>query len=321
MQPKTRFFISDRQLGFREIRWFRAKAVGIIASTTVALLTMLLSVNHFYYDFLGLGYGRVKELVSENTLLKEQIRKTTVQFQEVNSILSELSERGNELRLLVDLPRLDEDTRRAGIGGGATSNDFALAGTDAQSILSSSQELLDKLLSEARLQRKSYVEIDRKAEYNQELFRRIPALKPMDGYYSPSGFGLRMHPVLGIFRTHEGLDIVADVGTPVFAAGDGVVEFSGHSGSGYGSAIMIDHGFGYQSLYAHLSKLLVKEGKKIKRGDLIGRSGRSGLVSGPHLHYEVHHYGVKKNPIDFFLDDLRPADYRSKIASSQQKGG
>jgi murein DD-endopeptidase MepM/ murein hydrolase activator NlpD len=133
------------------------------------------------------------------------------------------------------------------------------------------------------------------------------------GYYSPSGFGVRMHPVLGIFKTHEGLDIVADVGTPVYAAGNGTVEFAGHSGGGYGNLIVLNHGFGYQSLYAHLSEIKVSNGQYVKRGTLIGKSGRTGLVSGPHLHYEVIYNGVRKNPIDYFLDDLHPAEYQKNL--------
>jgi murein DD-endopeptidase MepM/ murein hydrolase activator NlpD len=174
---------------------------------------------------------------------------------------------------------------------------------------------LSRLKSEMAVQEQSYQQIVRKSEYNKGYFAALPALKPMDGFYSKSGYGLRMHPVLGIFRTHEGLDIVNDVGTPIYAAGDGTVEVAGQSGGGYGTMIVINHGYGYQSLYAHLSKVLVREGQRLKRGDLIGKSGKTGLVSGPHLHYEVRHDGICINPVNFFFDDLTPQQYRAQVAS------
>jgi murein DD-endopeptidase MepM/ murein hydrolase activator NlpD len=136
----------------------------------------------------------------------------------------------------------------------------------------------------------------------------------MDGFYAVSSFGMRLHPVLGIYRLHEGIDIINDVGTPVYASGNGVVEMAGQSGGGYGLLIVIDHGYQYQSLYAHLSHVLVKEGQHVKRGDLIARSGRSGLVTGPHLHYEVSFKGVRQNPVDYFLDDVHAQDYRQELA-------
>ena len=129
------------------------------------------------------------------------------------------------------------------------------------------------------------------------------------------GVGLRMHPVLGIFKTHEGLDIVNDVGTPVYASADGIVSMAGQSGGGYGTVVVINHGYDYQTLYAHLSKVLVHDGQRVRRGDLIAKSGKTGLVSGPHLHYEVRYKGVCKNPVDFFFDDVRPGAFQRNLAS------
>jgi murein DD-endopeptidase MepM/ murein hydrolase activator NlpD len=112
-----------------------------------------------------------------------------------------------------------------------------------------------------------------------------------------------MHPILKRYKRHEGLDINTDRGTPVFAPGKGKVTFVGRRG-GYGLAVEIDHGFGYNTFYAHLSKSLVKKGQHVTRGDLIAKTGNSGLSSGPHLHYEVRHNGIKLNPVDFFFDDV-----------------
>lgn len=317
MKSKARFFyLSQRDLEYQEIRWFRAKLSSLLIFLTAISLFSLLAVNHYYYDFLGLGYSRVQTLVTENEALKHQLAMMTGQLKHIAGALDRLYDRNNELRLLVDLPRIDEDTRRAGVGGREQSFDVAVASPDARQILASSSVLLGKVSREIQLQRQSYEEIVRRYEDNKEFFARIPALKPMEGYYAVSGFGRRMHPVLGIYKTHDGLDIINDVGTPVYATGDGVVDYAARSGGGYGIVIVINHGYGYQTLYAHLSKVLVRAGQNVKRGDMIARSGRTGLVSGPHLHYEVRYRGMKLNPVDFFLDDIKPGTYKSMVSAT-----
>jgi murein DD-endopeptidase MepM/ murein hydrolase activator NlpD len=148
------------------------------------------------------------------------------------------------------------------------------------------------------------------------FFQHLPAIKPMSGHYSVNGFGMRIHPVLNVYRMHAGVDIIADVGTRIYAAADGVVRYAGRTRGGYGEVVEINHGYGYTSLYAHLSKSLVRPGKTVRRGELIAMSGRSGLVSGPHLHYEVRRNGAMQNPVDYFFDDVDAARYRVQLASA-----
>ncbi|MGB5850067.1 MAG: M23 family metallopeptidase [Ignavibacteriaceae bacterium] len=138
---------------------------------------------------------------------------------------------------------------------------------------------------------------------NESLFESIPAIIPTKGDYIGSRFGIRSHPILKIRKMHTGIDFVVNTGAPVYAPGKGKVVFIGRNG-GYGLEIRIDHGFGYRTRYAHLSKVLVKRGQKISRGDLIAKTGNSGLTTGPHLHYEISHNGRKLNPSQFFFDDL-----------------
>jgi murein DD-endopeptidase MepM/ murein hydrolase activator NlpD len=128
---------------------------------------------------------------------------------------------------------------------------------------------------------------------------------------------MRIHPVLRVYRMHEGTDIINDVGTNVYATADGVVRYAGRTEGGYGTVVDIDHGYGYSTLYAHLSRIVVRPGESVKRGELIAKSGRSGLVSGPHLHYEIRKNGRKQNPVDFFFDDVDAARYRSQLAAAQ----
>ncbi len=312
---KKRIFIcDDDQLHLREVKWYKLRLTGGIIGSVVLVLGLILVVNHFVNDVLGIEHDRVSLLLRENKLLQDQMAAIGSQVHSFQSNIDSLDQQGNVLRLMVDLPAIDRETKTAGTGGALPSPAPQVSDQTSEVLSSVSTELV-RLKGEIAVQEQSYRQIVSRAQFNKGYFSALPALKPMDGYYSRSGFGLRMHPVLGIFRTHEGLDIVNDVGTPVYAAGNGTVEMAGQSGGGYGIVVVINHGYGYQSLYAHLSKSLVREGQHVKRGDLIGKSGKTGLVSGPHLHYEVRHNGVAENPVNFFFDDITPLQYRSQIAS------
>lgn len=302
-------------LQVHEVRWFRTKIAAAVGVSIVVCLALLLGVNHFLIDFLGLGYTKINTLTHENQALQDQLHRLTTRIEDLNAAVAKLDNQGNQLRLLVDLQSMDDQTRSAGTGGAVAEPDLNFTADSTTRFFSNTMTTLQHIESEIRVQEQSYGEIVKKYDYNKGFFAAIPAIKPMEGYYSVKDFGLRMHPVLGIFKTHEGLDIVNDVGTPVYASGDGIVEMAGHSGGGYGIVVVIKHGYGYQTLYAHLSKVLVREGQRVKRGDLIAKSGNTGLVSGPHLHYEVRHNGVFQNPSDYFFDDVTAAQYRSQLAA------
>jgi murein DD-endopeptidase MepM/ murein hydrolase activator NlpD len=316
MLKHIRFFVfSSSSLDLRELRFFKTKVFGsglLVGTVTVGLILL---VNYLSSDVLGLGYDRMSLLSTENRILKEQIRELGQKMAVAQRSLEGLSERGNELRLMVDLSKIDDDTRLAAIGGGPPTTNAFLEG-EAGSILSSSQALIDKLSREVKLQQASYEEISRRMEYNKSYFMHLPAIKPMAGYYSINGFGMRVHPVLRVYRMHEGVDIINESGTNIYAAADGVVRFAGRTEGGYGSVIEISHGYGYSTLYAHLFKALVHPGQGVKRGELIGKCGRSGLTSGPHLHYEVRLNGRKQNPVDYFFDDVDAARYRAQLAGA-----
>ena len=314
-QRKKYFYYYDSHLQLHEVKWFRLKITGVIVALLLVSLSTILLVNHVYYDFLGLGYNRLNTLTKENGDLRDQLAQMTVRMKGLESAFTEMNDEANHVRLMVDLPAVDHATQTGGIGGAVSQPEYSASSDNTTQLLRSASTLLNRLGSEMKVQQQSYEEITKKIDYDKGYFAAMPALKPMEGYYSTNGFGLRMHPVLGIFKTHEGLDIVNDVGTSVVAAGGGTVEVAGQSGGGYGIVVVIKHGFGFQTLYAHLSKVLVREGQHVKRGDVIGRSGRTGLVTGPHLHYEVRYNGVCKNPVDYFLDDVTPQYYRSQIAS------
>jgi murein DD-endopeptidase MepM/ murein hydrolase activator NlpD len=318
MFRNRRFFVfSNSSLDLMEIRFFKTKLVGSGVVLGVLVIGVILLLNFLASDLLGLGYDRISLLNTENRILKDQIRELSQKMSSAERVLGNLADRGNELRLVADLKKIDDDTRTAAIGGAAmpvAANAF-LTG-EASEVLTAAQAMIERLTREVKLQQTSYDEIARRMEQNKTFFSHLPAIKPMNGSYSLNGFGMRVHPVLRVYRMHDGIDIINDVGTNVYAAGDGVVRFAGRTQGGYGVVVEVDHGYGYSSLYAHLSQVLVKNGRTVKRGELIARCGRTGLVSGPHLHYEIRHNGAKQNPVDYFFDDVDASRYRTLLASA-----
>ncbi|MBW7889363.1 MAG: M23 family metallopeptidase, partial [Bacteroidetes bacterium] len=234
-----------------------------------------------------------------------------------SNTLSSLAARDNELRVAVNLPKIDSQTRLMGTGGTKVENYDGILSKDAGELLASSTVLLGKLDREIEFQKESYKDIYKQSEENKVRFACLPAIKPMTGSFSYHGFGLRTDPILGTPRAHTGVDIHGDVGTPVYATADGVVEFSGKTGSGYGIALEINHGFGYKTWYAHLSRTVAKSGQKVKRGTLIAYSGNSGRSTGPHLHYEVRYNGEKRNPVEFFVNDIDYDKIRAQLKQNE----
>lgn len=164
----------------------------------------------------------------------------------------------------------------------------------------------------------SYRELWELAKEKEARRASIPAISPVKNISVISGFGMRYHPVYKILRMHTGIDIIGKKGTPIYATADGTVIVEPEGYSGYGIMVHIDHGRGYQTLYAHLSKALVKPGKKVKRGEIIGYMGNSGLATGVHLHYEVIKNGEKVNPIHYFFGDLTPKEYNEILKQASE---
>lgn len=307
------YFYSNSSLNFIEAKWFKTKFASLAIVAGMVLLALGFELNQFFDDALGLGFQRNRVLVAENLALKGQLKTIASRLQGLEKKLLALNEQGNEIRLLVDLPKIDEDTRKAGFGGTDERVDFGVS-SGINKLLQRLNTSVGQAEREFQLQQASYKEAINAYEANKIKFFHVPAIKPMEGYFSIHGFGMRVHPVYGVQKFHEGLDISNDVGTSVYASGDGVVESAGRTEAGYGIMIIINHGYGYTSLYAHLSNVLVRAGQQVKRGDLIARSGRTGLVSGPNLHYEIRLHGVLQNPVDYFFDNAAFKESNNQLA-------
>ncbi len=299
---------SAESLSFTEARWARTRifATGLLMSA--AALWALFALNQQYGDILGLEGIQRSALVNENRILQGQLQYLNHKLDGVMTQLNTLGDRDNQLRLMANLPKLDEDLQKAGAGGTEDRVDFT-ASASVNELLNNLRSTTEQAERELQLQISSYDAINEAYKQNKIRFAHLPAVKPMEGFYSSHDFGMRLHPILNIYRPHEGIDIINDVGTPIFASADGTVDFTGRRG-GYGLAVEINHGYSLKTLYGHLSKIVVREGQKVKRGELIARSGNTGLSNGPHLHYEVRINGVAQNPTEYFFDDIHPRDFQ-----------
>lgn len=261
----------------------------------------------------GDSYSSLK---TENNLLKNQLEAMVSKYKDLNDKISQLEKSNSDLRTAVDLPPVSKDELKMGVGGGYFDNSIDFMGHSAGNELDKAVSLVDEMSRKLNFEKNQYLEISKKLKENTKLSWAIPAIRPCTGIIS-DGFGMRMHPILHIRRMHDGVDFVTDVGTPVHATGNGVIAFTGRK-NGYGLEVEIDHGFGYRTIYAHLSKIIGKKGEKVKRGEIIAKTGDSGLSTGPHLHYEVEHDGVKVNPADYFFDDMGFFELTAKSEKSDK---
>jgi len=182
---------------------------------------------------------------------------------------------------------------------------------------------LDKIMKKIYVQSVSYDEVIDLAKNKEEMLSHLPAIMPIankDLKRTASGWGYRFHPIYKIRKFHYGMDFTSPRGTEIYATADGVVSRVQSIKRGYGNNVIIDHGYGYKTLYGHMSKFNVIEGQKVKRGDVIGYVGNTGTSTGPHLHYEVHHNDKKVNPMNYYFNDLSADEYDKMIEISQNSG-
>ncbi|MBK9760360.1 MAG: M23 family metallopeptidase [Flavobacteriales bacterium] len=257
-------------------------------------------------------------LKRENQQLAVQYELVNKRLGDIENVLYDVQRRDdNVYRVIFEADPIPADVRQAGIGGVNRYKD--LEGYASSELVMTTRKRLDRIAKQLYVQSISMDEVAGLAMRKQEMLASIPSIQPIPNEKTQvsSGFGERMHPILKIIKMHEGLDFTSPVGTEIYASGDGRVTFAEYSTSGYGIHIIIDHGFGYETLYGHLSRLKVSNGQRVKRGDLIGYSGNTGLSSGPHLHYEVHKSGTAVDPANYLFNSLTPDEYARMIEQSR----
>ncbi len=297
---KRLYYFSKSKLQFIEIKNYKTKLAAIF-SIAVLAASFIIFGGYYLINSLVSSQDGFISLRSENRALQENLDKAMTQFKVLNSELDSLSKVNNQLRLAANLQPISNDENMVGIGGGSFNNKLDFLKDPSDKKLKQLMSFVDEVSRKVSFEKNQYKEISKKLAENKKLYLAIPAIKPCKGAIGDT-FGMRFHPILHIWRMHEGIDIVTNINTPVYAPGNGTVEFVGHK-EGFGLCVEINHGFGYETVFAHLHKAEVVEGQKVVRGQEIAKTGDSGLSTGPHLHYEVHHDGVKLNPADFFFGD------------------
>jgi murein DD-endopeptidase MepM/ murein hydrolase activator NlpD len=234
-------------------------------------------------------------------------------------VVADLQDKDDNIyRVIFEAEPVPSSVRKASIGG--ADRYASLEGYDnAESIIETAKKL-DRLSRQIYVQSKSFDEVFEMAKNKEKIVASLPAIVPISRGIDRivSGYGFRIHPIYKTLRMHTGIDFTAPKGTPVYATADGVVVGNPAGMSGYGITIIVNHGFGYQTLYAHLSRVAVKPGTKVKRGQVVGYVGSTGLSVAPHLHYEVMKNGKKINPVNFFFNDLSPEDYKRVLEASSK---
>ena len=271
----------------------------------IGVLTVIVcAALYFSADWLTsvLYNTKLTEMQRNYSNLSSTVVKLHNRVETLNSQMLIIEEKDKAVRTYADLPEIDESVRKLGIGGVVvnenTKIDNLLPGFT--STITSLEMDIDALTRKVKLELYSYEDIYDKVQDNSDRIKSIPTIRPVNGGYLNAGFGYRIDPFDRVNRFHYGQDITVKTGTPIYAPADGVVKVARYMG-GFGKSLKIDHGFGYTTFYAHLSKFNIERGKQIKRGDIIGYVGNTGRSTGSHLHYEVHYYGKPQNPLDYFF--------------------
>jgi murein DD-endopeptidase MepM/ murein hydrolase activator NlpD len=245
----------------------------------------------------------------------------TKRMDEGSSILAQLQERDNNIyRTYFEANPIPDEQRKASFGG--VNRYKYLEGFDNSTMITKLTKQVDVLSKQLVVQSKSLDEIVVLAKEKEKMLAAIPAILPVklvDLTRMASGFKWRMHPILKIRKFHKGMDFTAPTGTPIFASGNGKVTRAQRSAT-FGKVVYIDHGYGYKTIYAHMSKIKARRGQKVKRGDLIGYVGNTGRSVSAHLHYEVHKNGRPVNPINFYYGDLTPEEFAAMQKAAEEEG-
>jgi murein DD-endopeptidase MepM/ murein hydrolase activator NlpD len=244
------------------------------------------------------------QLRQDNRDLSMQLEKFDESIKTLETDLESLHKKDQEVyRTILKADPLTNEWE-AGSGGAAEFKPFE------KKSLQETDERMDALNSKVRVQKESFRRLLAMYDGKEEELKHMPSMRPISNDVI-SGFGYRMHPILSVRKMHTGLDFGAPMGSAVYATADGIVTMASNGANGYGLQVDLQHGYGYETKYAHLSRTNVQIGQKVKRGDLIAFTGNSGLSKGPHLHYEIKKDGIKIDPIDYFYSDLTPEQYVS----------
>lgn len=312
--PKSQYRFDPESVRFeKQNSPSRKKILQTLGFVVTAMLTGFIAFWIFSKLF---DSPKEKDLMSKNLALKANYELMNKKLNNLNAVLKDIQNRDDNLyRFLLNADPLPKELRNSGIGG--INRYKHLEELPHSSLVSNTAKHLDTILKKAYVQSKSLDEIEKLAGQRKTMLTSVPAIMPIRKELlrtPPSGYGMRLHPVYGIYKMHTGMDFSVPSGSDIFATGDGIIEKVVNKRSGYGIHVVIKHNYGgYKTLYAHMIRAKVKPGEKVKRGDVIGYVGSTGTSTAPHVHYEVRQNGKILNPINYYFNDLSPEEYEKII--------
>jgi len=316
---KIKYYYNAQTLSYEKISpSFGKRLLRLFGFIMASLFT---AIGIIIIAFMYIDSPKEKKLYSQINDLEAQYSYLNNELEKMTTVLKDLQQRDDNIyRVITESEPIPSSIRELGTGGSKRFEEFEKY-ADLGDLVITTSEKLKKIQKQLYIQSKSYDELAQLINNKEKYWASRPAIQPIsnkDLTRLASGYGWRIDPIYKTRKFHEGIDFTAPRGTPVYATGDGVVIRIQYLRTGYGKNIIIDHGFGYSSLYAHLSNVSVKRGQKIKRGQIIGKVGSSGKSTAPHLHYEVIKSKRKVNPIEFFYSDLNPEEYELMIKFASQ---
>jgi len=321
MNPKkTKYYYDKKSLSYKEIKlndnlFFSIFKYGMSSLIIASIMTFLL--------FSFVDSPKEKKLKREIQNLELQYIAILETMNNAELVLDDLQKRDDNIyRMIFGVDPIDESIRKAGFGGINRYEQYR--GYNYSDLIIEAKKNIDQLTKQLFIQSKSFDEVINLAKNKTDMLASIPAIQPISNKEltrMASGFGRRIDPIYKTNKFHYGMDFAAPIGTPIYATGNGVIKKikKTRSKKDYGNYILIDHGYDYESFYAHLDKILVSKGKKVKRGDLIGYVGNTGKSTAPHLHYEVRYKNQKINPVNFYHSDLTPKEYEKMLFIASQE--
>ncbi|MBS7785742.1 M23 family metallopeptidase [Flavobacterium sp. CYK-55] len=320
---KVKYYYDSENLAYRKIKTkkrtkFGYAALFLLASALFGFLSFVVLLNTPFFET-----PKDRLLTREIDNFKLQYAILNKKMDQVEEVLANVEDRDNHIyRTYFNTAPISEEQRKAGFGG--VNRYQELEGYDNSELVVSTSKRMDVIAKELVIQSKSLDEVLKLAKEKNKLLAAIPAIQPVKNEQMrqmASGFGYRTDPFTKVRKFHEGMDFSAKTGTPIYATGDGVVARADNTASGYGNHIVIRHGYGYETLYGHLSRYNCRAGQSVKRGDVIGYVGSTGRSEAPHLHYEVHKGGEVVNPLNYYYGNISAAEYVaiSKLANQENQ--
>ncbi len=317
--PKIKYQFDSKTLTFKKVK--------LIWKEKIQRVLAFIIVTGFSAVFVNLGYTsfhktpKVLMLEEDREILLSKYDILNDQLEDINFIISDIQQRDDYFyRSIFELEPIPPSVREAGFGG--TNRYLDLEGYDNSGVLIETFKKVDVITKKIYVQSKSFDTVIELAKNKEKMIASIPAIQPValkDFTRISDYFGSRQDPFNGKLTMHHGMDFTGPEGSDIFATGDGVVVESGYSFYGYGNRVVIDHGYGYKTVYAHLQKILVDEGQKVKRGEVIGTLGNTGRSTGAHLHYEVKLNNRTVDPINYYFNDISAEEYDLMVAACSKR--